>query len=192
MKIILLFCLVMMSVRVAIASIAVSPGRFVVVDTENNAVIPVAPDNLGSPGTVVFRAAIQSSSVDWEAISVLRLREYRFNFTNTRVAGTGRNGWELYYLDEFPCTGSGQWVRTWLNQTRNLADSTFPVRANCIMQPAVAKFAWRVSQENQWQGRTNGILTCAVDRNMNVSLEACRRQTWAEFQRDGPISEEDL
>ena len=169
------------------ANIGGNIGRFVVVDTQNDAVIPVAPDNLGSPGTAVFRAFIQSASVDWEAVSGLRLREYRFNFKNARVAGTGRNGWELYFLDEFPCLGSGQWVRTWLNRNRNLSESNLPIRANCIHQPTQARLAWRAAQEGQWQGRTDGILTCDVDRNMNVDLESCHRQTWAEFQRDGKI-----
>ena len=185
-KILLLTVTCYLLTGVAEARIGNNMDRFIVIDTENNAQIPVAPDNIGSPGTAVFRAMIQTASVDWEAISGLRIREFRFNFTNTRVAGSGRWGWELYYLDEFPCVGSGQWVRTWVNQQRNLANSSLPMRANCIIQPTQVRLAWRRTQENEWQGRTDGVLTCNVDRNMNINLEQCINQTWAEFQRDGP------
>ena len=140
--------------------------------------IPVNPDNIAGPDTAIFRASIQSTSVDWEAVTGLRLREYTITFANTRAAGNV--GWEMYYFDEFPCYGSGQFVRTWVN-SRN-SDGT--IRVICLRRPTEVSLAYRVAGKNDGQGRTTGVLRCKVERNLSVKLDECKTESWSDFARD--------
>jgi len=161
-----------------IFSLSLYANRYVVTDTTTGVTVPVNPDNVAGPGTAVFRADIQSTSVDWEAVTGLRLREFTITFANTRAAGNV--GWEMYFLDEFPCYGSGQFVRTWVN-SRN-SDGT--IRVICLRRPEEIRLAYRVAGRNDWQGRTTGVLRCKVERNLSVRLDQCESETWADFARD--------
>jgi hypothetical protein len=124
-----------------------------------------------------FRADIQSTSVDWEAVSGLRLSEYKITFANAKAAGAG---WEMYFLDEFPCYGVGQYVRAWVGRN---SDGGF-LRANCIRRPDQVRLAYRPAKKNDPQGRTDGILKCRVDKNLSVDLSACERQDWADWAKE--------
>ena len=145
--------------------------------TINGVKVPCSPDPI-TPGQPVFRANIQSTSVDWEAVTGLRLSEFEIRFTGNKAAGN--IGWEMYYLDDFPCYGSGQWVRTWLNSRTNDA----LLRMICLSQPRTIRMAYRQAARTDSQGRTTGMLTCKIEKNLTVDLSKCTIQTWAEFDRN--------
>ena len=126
----------------------------------------------------VARSSITTTSVDWESATGLRLGEFKITFANTRVAGN--TGWEMYYLDGFPCYGSGQFVRTWVNSK----NSDGFIRIVCLRRPAEIKLAYRVAGKNDSQGRTTGILSCKVENNLSVKLDECMAETWSDFTRD--------
>lgn len=117
---------------------------------------------------------IQSASVDWEAATGAKLREYKINFANTKGAGTG---WEMYYLDAFPCYGVGQYVRAWVSAKENDAF----VRLLCVFQPKEIKFAYRPAKRDDRQSRATGILQCKVEKNLSVKLDSCAATSWAEY-----------
>ncbi|MDR3208392.1 MAG: hypothetical protein LBT45_00925 [Rickettsiales bacterium] len=159
---------------------AARAGKYVMVDkstcADGNCVeIPVNRDNKSAP---VFRADIQSTSVDWEAVSGLRLREYKITFSGTKAAGS--TGWEMYYLDGFPCYGFAQYTRTWVSQKNG---DGF-LRANCVRQPKEILLAYRSAKKEDSQGRTTGILRCAVSKNLVVKLDECTSQDWSDFERE--------
>ena len=152
---------------------------------------PLAADEGGGGGPTIgntrppARVQLMSTSVDWEAVTGFMLHEFQINFTNTQVAGTGRMGWEMYYLDEFPCYGGSWHVKVWLNQRiRSPRDRDSFFRIMCIMPPSQIRIAYRETQRDSFQDRTTGILTCPVNSNQVVDLAECERQTWQEFARD--------
>jgi hypothetical protein len=155
-----------------------SPARadkYVVVDKTTGAEIPVNHD--GGGGRPVFRADIQSTSVDWEAVSGLRLGEYKITFSGAKAAGN--IGWEMYFLDGFPCYGFAQYTRTWINS--NNTDGY--LRANCLRRPKEISLAYRAAKKDAPQGRTTGILTCPVDKKQVADLTKCSKQDWADFEK---------
>ena len=123
------------------------------------------------------RALIQATSVDWEAATGARLGEYKITFANTKAAGTG---WEIFYLDEFPCHGVGQYVRAWVGAK---SDDAF-VRVLCLWRPKEIKFAYRPAKRDDRAARTIGILRCGVEKNLSVKLDECGTESWADFARD--------
>jgi hypothetical protein len=168
-----LLCCVIVAVLPALAD------RYVITDKTTGITMPVNPDGSAIDGIQpVFRADIQSTSVDWEAATGLRLREYKITFSNAKAAG--QVGWEMYYLDEFPCYGSAQYVRAWVSAKNN---DGF-LRANCLRQPKQIKMAYRVAARDDWQSRTTGILTCKVDKNLVVNLAECGEQKWSDFAKE--------
>jgi len=125
------------------------------------------------------RVVIQSASVDWEAVSGRRLSEYKITFADADVAD---RGWELYFLDAFPCFGSAQYVRTWISKSSGGSDAF--VRAYCLAKPKEIRLAWRPAAKDDRQAKTTGILKCAVDKNLTVRLGGCEKQTWAEWEKE--------
>lgn len=141
--------------------------------------MPVDYDNnKDAENPATFRANIQSTSTDWEAISGLRLSEYKITFSGNKAVG--KTGWEMYFLDEFPCYGYGQYVRTWIGAN----DKNGLVRANCLKQPKEIKLAYRVAKKNDPQGRTTGILKCRVEKNLSIDLSKCDKQDWSDWAKD--------
>ncbi|MDR2769853.1 MAG: hypothetical protein LBB08_00200 [Rickettsiales bacterium] len=151
--------------------------RYLITDMEENITYPVHRESMGGIQPI-FRADIQSTSTDWEAVSGLRLHEYKMTFSNAKPAA---GGWELYYLDSFPCYGYAQYVRTWVS---NASFRDASLRANCVKAPQEAKLAYRAAKKNDWQGRTDGILRCPVEKNLEIDLSSCEKQTWPEFSKD--------
>jgi len=155
---------------------AAKADRYEVIDTTTGISVPVAPDNI-SGVQPVFRADIQSTSTDWEAVSGLRLSEYRIKFTGQKTTGTG---WEMYYLDGFPCYGYAQYTRIWVSQSATDGQ----IMMNCVRQPAEIKLAYRKAKKDDYQKATDGILSCKLDRNMNLDLSKCEKKTWSEYQKE--------
>ena len=161
----------------------ITKGRgYVAVDLLSGIIIPVAYDPINEPvpGVPAYRSSITVTSVDWEAISGMRVREHKITFTNRQIAGFGKDGWELYYLDSFPCWGTGQWVRTWVNSSTQ----GLPIYLLCIRPPERIKLAYRPSQLTQSQGKTLGVLNCEIERDSSVRLDQCEKLSWQEFMRD--------
>lgn len=134
---------------------------------------PSAPSKPNAP-TPVPRVSIFSTSTDWEAVTGLRLHEYRGNFkysNNNKLIGRGL---VLFYLDGFPCYGLGAGVRVWLGPR---GEHDGELRIACVHAPTEIKFAWRNATRDADQAVTEGILTCPVtgDRDLTIDLSKCTR-----------------
>lgn len=131
----------------------------------------VAPD----PAPII-RPSVFSTSADWEAVTGLRLNEYRVYFGRDRTIGT--NGAELYFLDGFPCYAQSENVRVWISPSAAFYDidkNTY-MRIVCAAVPEKINIAYRDARANAPQGKTDGIMTCKTevdDRDITVNLSAC-------------------
>jgi len=125
--------------------------------------------------------SIFSTTVDWEAVTGLRLHQY----TGT-VGGISRllvkEGLVLYYLDAFPCYGEADSVRVWLSPTGKMSGN---LRLVCIHKPETISFAYRNATEEAVDGRSIGILTCPIEgnRNFKIDISKCiRGKNWTEYK----------
>ncbi|MDR0803687.1 MAG: hypothetical protein LBO08_01170 [Rickettsiales bacterium] len=124
------------------------------------------------------RPSIFSTSSDWERVSGLHLREYQIP-VKRGGQNIGKLGWELYYLDGFPCYGQSEDVRAWIDPVKD-RDAYF--RIVCLAKPTEIKLAWREAGSETYQNTTTGILTCKIGRDMIVNLSNCERgPDWDEF-----------
>jgi hypothetical protein len=150
--------------------------KYVIVNKNTGDEIPIVQGK--DEKQPLFRASIQSTSVDWEAVSGLRFSEYKITFSGIKAAGG--IGWEIYFLDAFPCYGSAQYTRTWVGAG---AGDAF-LRANCVTRPKEVQLAYRSAKKDERQGRTTGILSCSIDKKNVVNLEKCDKQDWSDFERE--------
>jgi hypothetical protein len=138
---------------------------------------------------VVVRPSIFSTSIDWEAVTGLRLSEYKIRFGRD---GTVTNvGIELYFLDAFPCYGQTESGRIWVSPSRNFGwddSSTALGRITCLVVPKTMQFAWREVPRNANQGRTTGILTCDTESSggtIRIHLENCiQGPEWKDYGKE--------
>lgn len=119
----------------------------------------------------VVRVGVFSTTTDWEAVTGLRLREYRGKFVADKKLVA--NGLELYYLDTFPCYGLGAGVRVWLGNGKQDGD----LRIACIYPPQEIEFAWRNASRDADEGRTVGMLKCPVkdQGDLIIDLSKCEK-----------------
>jgi len=118
--------------------------------------------------------SIFSTSTDWEGVTGLTLEEYHGKFkysNNSKLVGRGL---VLYYLDGFPCYGLGAGVRVWLGPR---GEHDGDLRIACVHAPTEIKFAWRNATRDADQAVTEGILTCPVtgERELSIDLSKCTR-----------------
>ena len=146
---------------------------YIITDTSTGTSFPVT-----SSGGASFQASLNSTSVDWEAVTGLNLRQYNLKFINTNV--TGPVGWEIYYLDAFPCYGYAQYVRIWMK----MGDVNGSIRLNCLRAPQEIMLAQREAKKNQYQGVTTNLLKCKVLKDLSVPLDKCEKKPWNEFLKD--------
>ena len=128
----------------------------------------------------IVRTSIFSTSLDWEAITGLRLKEFRIGFTGNLKSIS--KGTELYYLDGFPCHGQSDRVRTWISK-KDKPDND--IRISCLTKPEVIYFAWNDTARNGGQYKTIGILDCPVsgERDLTIDLSKCTTgKKWEEFK----------
>ena len=130
------------------------------------------------PFVATNASVIQSTSSDWEAVTGMHLSEYTITFSNTKVSGN--TGWEVYYLDEFPCYGMAQYVRAWFNANNN--DDKLLI--NCLKKPTEIKLAYRSATRDAYQDKTTGILTCNVEKNLSIDLSKCQQAKWSDFANE--------
>jgi len=135
-----------------------------------------AEDALPQPNISLF-----STTVDWEAVTGLRLHQY-----TGKVGGTSRflvkEGLVLYYLDAFPCYGEADSVRVWLSPTGKMVGN---LRLVCIHKPETISFAYRNATEEALDNRSTGILTCPVEgnRDFKIDISKCiRGKNWTEYK----------
>jgi hypothetical protein len=129
---------------------------------------------------VIVRPAIFSTSSDWEAVTGLRLSQYRIKFTPD--AKLIQNGLELYYLDSFPCYGQPDRTMVWLDKNGH---SERDMMLACLYTPETIKFAWRNAAYDTTQRATTGIIDCPVfgENNMTIDLSKCTvGQEWNEIK----------
>lgn len=119
--------------------------------------------------------SIFSTSSDWEAVTGLRLSQYKIFFGRDRTVTNV--GIELYYLDGFPCYGQTENVRAWISPARNFAwERNSFIRVTCLHIPKTMQFAYREVPSSALQGRTKGILTCDTEKSggdIMIHLENC-------------------
>ena len=118
-----------------------------------------------------------STSADWGDVTGMRLGEYKITFKNASAAGAG---WELYYLDGFPCFGAGEYVHAWVSEK----DVSEFVRVLCVRRPKEITFAYRAAKKNAPKGVTVGMLSCTVEKDLSVKLGGCEKQDWVDFAKD--------
>jgi len=137
------------------------------------------------PGCPAVRS-IFSTSTDWEAVTGLRLNQYKVIFGRDRTVTNV--GVELYYLDAFPCYGQTESVRAWISPSRNFAwDKDNFMRITCLFIPKTMQFAYRPEvTRNASQARTKGILTCETTRSggdIMIHLENCvQGEDWKDMR----------
>jgi hypothetical protein len=125
-----------------------------------------------------------ATSADWEAISGLRMSEYRVSFG--RDASVSTIGTELYFLDSFPCFGQAEAVRAWVGPATGFAvDNDARMRIVCLFAPDELHFAYREARRDAVQAATRGLAVCPVQqdgRNLVVRLNECDRTDWGEMR----------
>jgi len=135
-----------------------------------------------TPSVSVF-----STSTDWEAVTGLRLREFRVQFGRDRTMG--QIGTELYFLDAFPCYGQTDSVRAWVSPALNFDwDSNALMRITCLAIPKTVQFAYREAKRGAAQSTTRGILTCETGQDngrIMIHLENCTRgPDWGDYGKE--------
>ena len=133
------------------------------------------------PPMPVPRVSVFSTTVDWEAVTGLSLRQY----TGT-VRGVDKKfvkeGLVLYYLDSFPCYGEADSVRVWVSPKGKMSGH---LRLVCVYKPDTISFAWRNATEDATQARSTGILTCPIEgnRNFTIDISKCEQgPDWTEYR----------
>ncbi|MCL2369555.1 MAG: hypothetical protein FWC83_02665 [Alphaproteobacteria bacterium] len=131
--------------------------------------------------------AIFSTSADWEAITGLRMSEFRVEFGRDR--SVSNVGTELYFLDGFPCFGQSDSSRVWISPSQTFAienATNARMRIVCLYAPSEMKFAYREIRRDASQGRTTGLKVCPVDANgrqLRIDLRECERVgDWGDFR----------
>ena len=134
-----------------------------------NAIAATTPPTPPTP--IQPRVSIFSTTVDWEAVTGLRLNQYV-----GKIGGINRDlvrqGLVLYYLDSFPCYGEASNVRVWLSPDGKPDQD---LRLVCIYKPDTISFAWRNATAEATEARTTGMLTCPIDgdRYFTIDISKC-------------------
>lgn len=127
----------------------------------------------------VIRTSIYSTSIDWEAVTDLRLSQHYVNFNYDRsLAGSGL---ELYFLDGFPCFAQTESARIWIGAN----DTDGKIRITCLFAPEKIMFAWRNADRDASQAKTTGLLECPVsgESDLQVDLYRCKKlKDWKEYR----------
>lgn len=154
----------------ALFAIMITSGVNAATTTPPTPTVPTSP-----------RYSIFSTSTDWEAVTGLRLHEYRGTFIPDRQLV--KQGLELYYLDGFPCYGLGGGVFAWVGPNGQNHEH---LRIACVAEPTEIKFAYRNAQQDAIQGTTTGILTCPTKNNgreLTIDLSDCTvGPDWDEYR----------
>ncbi|MDR1337964.1 MAG: hypothetical protein LBJ73_02960 [Rickettsiales bacterium] len=126
------------------------------------------------------RVSVFSTSTDWEAISGLRLGQYRVKFSGK--SKLVRNGLELYFLDGFPCYGQTDRTNIWVSPAGKTERDAMIV---CLYVPKTVTFAWRDATRDALQGATTGMLECPIagDYDLMIDVSKCTRgKDWKEYR----------
>ncbi|MCL2331332.1 MAG: hypothetical protein FWC61_02185 [Proteobacteria bacterium] len=129
--------------------------------------------------------SVFSTSADWEAVTGLRLSEYRMTFGRDKTQGD--IGLELYFLDGFPCYAQSERVRAWISPSFGYSvDKDAFMRIVCLAPPQTVQLAFRESRRTDFQGTTTGLLTCQTEKSGNdilVNLTNCQKlDNWKDFK----------
>jgi hypothetical protein len=138
-----------------------------------------------STGPAIIRSSVFSTSTDWEALTGMRLAEYRVLFS--RGKADGAVGTELYFLDGFPCYGQTSNVRAWVAPSSgHSADRDASMRITCIAPPKMLRFAWREAKRDAPQAATRGMLSCDAKADggaISVNISECAKLAdWKDYE----------
>ena len=138
-------------------------------------------DDTTPPPPMVPRVSIFSTTVDWAAVTGLRLNQYigKISGNNNKLV---KNGLVLYYLDTFPCYGEADSVRVWISPNGKMVGN---LRLVCVHKPTTISFAWRNADEDALDAKTTGILTCSVEgkSELKIDLSKCEiGKDWKEYK----------
>jgi hypothetical protein len=126
------------------------------------------------------RVSLFSTSADWEAVTGLRLGQYRVKFRGS--SGLIKKGLEVYFLDGFPCYGQTDRTQAWISPA---AKTERDVMIVCLYSPEKLYFAWRDAARDADQNATTGILECPVAKggDLTIDLSKCARgKDWKEYR----------
>jgi len=116
----------------------------------------------------------------------MRLSEFMVSFG--RDGSIGNIGWEIYFLDGFPCYGQSETARMWVSPSRHYAidgGADARGRITCLYAPKTVKLAWREARRDAAQARTRGMAVCEVEhsgRNITIRLDKCERTDWGDLR----------
>ena len=116
---------------------------------------------------------IQTTSADWEGLSGLRFKEYKLTL-NSKTAG-----WDVYYLDAFPCYGVAEYVHAWVEAKPKKS----AIRLACIKAPREISLAYRLAKKGDPKGKAEGVMRCRLGANLDAELSECERMSWADFEK---------
>lgn len=118
------------------------------------------------------RLSVFSTSTDWEAVTGMRLGQYRVKFISDK--SLVKNGLELYFLDGFPCYGQPARTQIWLGAN---GKSDREMLITCLYPPKTINLAWRNASRDATQGKTTGMFVCPVSgtHDLSVDLSKCTR-----------------
>jgi hypothetical protein len=126
------------------------------------------------------RVSIFSTSTDWEAVTGLRLSEFRIKFLpDSKII---KNGLELYYLDGFPCYGQPDRTQIWLG-ANGKTDRDMII--TCLYVPKTITLAWRLAPRDALQNTTTGMMECPISdgSELIIDLSECTKgKDWKEFR----------
>jgi hypothetical protein len=126
------------------------------------------------------RISVFSTSTDWEAVTGLRLSQYRVKvLSDSKLV---KNGLELYYLDGFPCYGQPDRTQIWIGPN---GKTDREMIITCLYAPRTITLAWRHAARDATQGTTVGILECPIaDRGeLTIDMSKCAKgKDWKEYK----------
>ena len=144
----------------------------------------LAADTPSTGPAYIVRPSIFSTSVDWEATTGLRLRQYSAKFS--RGKAVHGPGWEMYILDSFPCVGQAEFARVWVGPKAGVSnDFDSKMYITCLYPPKTMNFAWREARKRDDQGQTKGMISCPVKDSgteLSIELDQCKEVgDWKDF-----------
>lgn len=126
------------------------------------------------------RVSLFSTSTDWEAVTGLRLSQYRIKvLSDSKVV---KNGLELYYLDAFPCYGQPDRTQIWIGSNGKVDRDMI---ITCLYVPKTITVAWRLAARDATQNTTTGMMECPVNdgSELIIDLSKCTKgKDWKEYR----------
>ena len=106
-------------------------------------------------------------------MSGLRFKEYKITLTSKTA------GWDVYYLDAFPCYGVAEYVHARVDAKSKKTG----LRLACVRAPREISLAYRLAKKDAPTGKAEGVMRCRLGANLDAELSECERTGWADFEK---------